>query len=84
VNEIKPPEQTNPDAESTIVKIPAPQKLTQEHENEPIVTQMNKHTCKSTTFRFQKVNNPGDSKWLEIQPFLALVVTKDDPLYNFV
>ena len=67
-----------------IMNIPAPQKSTEEHANEPIVTQINKHTCKSTTFRFKKVNNPGDSKWLEIQPFLALVVTKDDPLYNFV
>lgn len=69
----------------TILNIPAArQKSTEEHANEPIVTQINKHTCKSTTFRFKKVNKPGDSKWLEIQPFLALVVTKDDPLYNFV
>ena len=67
-----------------ILKIPAPQKPTQEDANEPIVTQINEHKCKSSTFRFKKVNNPGDSKWLERQPFLALVVTKDDPLYNFV
>jgi len=37
---------------------------------------------KSMKLRFKKVNNTGDWKLFEIQPFLALVVTEQNPLYS--